>query len=147
MHLRMVSIIIYTHPEVKAKINPVSEPWFALLWTDGSISAINTADVGAEDVKSFFIRVQSLAKMVIKEGRDLASSNGTIAPSKSISGRTRCCISIHVTFISDLKLHIQSKQGLMHMVQSPGDSFCLPGFQWKVWLDAYRFWCRCRRCV
>lgn len=126
-----VNYYLYTHPEVKPKLLTRFEPWFALLWTDGSIGAINTADVGAEDVKSFYTG-QSLTKMVAKE-KELTGSNGfAIAPSKSISGHAMLYINPHVTFYFRPEVHIQSKQGLnAYGAVTWGQFFVYQGFNEK----------------
>jgi acyl-homoserine-lactone acylase len=45
---------LYKHPEVKPALLTRFEPWFNLLWTDGSIGAINTDVLTADDLKDFY---------------------------------------------------------------------------------------------
>ncbi|WP_414656007.1 penicillin acylase family protein, partial [Flavobacterium sp.] len=40
-----INYYLHNHPEVKPLIITHFEPWYPLLWTDGSIGAINTADL------------------------------------------------------------------------------------------------------
>jgi hypothetical protein len=47
-----VNFYLYKHPEVKPALLTF-EPWFPLLWTDGSIGAISTADLTTGELKSF----------------------------------------------------------------------------------------------
>lgn len=44
---------LYKHPEVHPALLNRFQPWFPLLWTDGSIGAINTAGVSANELKNF----------------------------------------------------------------------------------------------
>ena len=44
-HADGINYYLYKHPHVKPLLLKRFQPWYHLLWTDGSISAINTADV------------------------------------------------------------------------------------------------------
>jgi hypothetical protein len=48
-----INFYLYKHPEVKPALLTHFEPWFPLLWTDGSIGAISTADLTTGELKSF----------------------------------------------------------------------------------------------
>lgn len=48
-----INYYLYKHPLVKPQLLRHFEPWYPLLWTDGSIGAINTGDVSESDVKNF----------------------------------------------------------------------------------------------
>jgi acyl-homoserine lactone acylase PvdQ len=50
-----VNYFLFTHPEVHPQLLTRFKPWYALLWTDGSISAINSADIKEADVKNFIM--------------------------------------------------------------------------------------------
>src|SRR5580658_3315733 len=45
-----VNFYLYKHPEVKPALLNHFEPWYPLLWTDGSIGAISTAGVSATEL-------------------------------------------------------------------------------------------------
>ncbi|WP_396171583.1 penicillin acylase family protein, partial [Flavobacterium sp.] len=49
-----INYYLYKHPEVKPLIITHFEPWFPLLWTDGSIGAISTADLTNTELKAFY---------------------------------------------------------------------------------------------
>lgn len=49
-----INYYLYKHPEVKPALLTHFEPWYPLLWTDGSIGAISTGDVTEEEVGSFY---------------------------------------------------------------------------------------------
>jgi acyl-homoserine-lactone acylase len=49
-----INYYLYKHPDTKPALLRHFEPWYPLLWTDGSIGAINTADLDAKDVKELY---------------------------------------------------------------------------------------------
>lgn len=49
-----IEYYLYKHPSVKPALLRKFPPWYPLLWTDGSIGAINTGNITAEDVKLFY---------------------------------------------------------------------------------------------
>ena len=40
-----INYYLYKHPSVKPALLQRFQPWYPLLWTDGSIGAINTAGI------------------------------------------------------------------------------------------------------
>jgi acyl-homoserine-lactone acylase len=110
-----INFYLYTHPEKKPLLITRFEPWFPLLWTDGSIGAINTADVTEDDLKSFYT---GAAYPIAKHTRSLfeehtSGSNGfALAPSKTSSGKSILYINPHVTFYFRPEVHMVSEEGL-----------------------------------
>ena len=49
-----INYYLYKHPETKPALLHHFEPWYPLLWTDGSIGAINTAGLDAKDLKELY---------------------------------------------------------------------------------------------
>lgn len=49
-----INFYLYKHPEIKPALLTHFDPWFPLLWTDGSIGAISTADLSTGDLKAFY---------------------------------------------------------------------------------------------
>ena len=45
---------LQTHPSVKPALLQRFQPWYPLLWTDGSIGAISTADLSVAELKKFY---------------------------------------------------------------------------------------------
>jgi acyl-homoserine-lactone acylase len=113
-HAAGINFYLKKHPKVKPKLLTHFEPWYALLWTDGSIGAINTAEITKEDVKAFFDG--SLKTSYIKKKNDdyqQTGSNGfAIAPEKSISGNALLYINPHTTFFYRPEVHMKSAAGL-----------------------------------
>lgn len=112
-----INYYLYTHPETKPLLLHRFQPWYPLLWTDGSISAINTADVTTDELKQFYTggsasfgSTQSNEKPM---DATLTGSNGfAFAPSISESGHAMLYINPHVTFYFRPEVHIVSEEGL-----------------------------------
>ena len=83
-----VNYYLYKNPKVKPALLREFKPWYPLTYTDGSISAIQTSDLTANDIKKFYAGLSSdLASLKKKDPEQLSGSNGfAIAPSRSLSG-------------------------------------------------------------
>jgi len=109
-----INYYLYKHPSVKPVLLQHFEPWYPLLWTDGSIGAINTAGVTADELGDFYNGNNSSAfyKNPYCE-KDQTGSNGfAIAPSKSESGNAMLYINPHVTFYFRPEVQVVSDEGL-----------------------------------
>ena len=49
-----INYYLYKNPKVKPALLTRFKPWYALLWTDGSIGAINTANLTIAELKNFY---------------------------------------------------------------------------------------------
>ena len=109
-----INYYLYKNPNVKPALLNNFQPWYALTYTDGSISAIQTADLTADDIKNFYQGISTnLAKLKKKDPEHLIGSNGfAISPSKSISGKAMLYINPHVTFYFRPEVHMISEEGL-----------------------------------
>ncbi|RXK60811.1 penicillin acylase family protein [Lacibacter luteus] len=109
-----INYYLYTHPNIKPALLTRFKPWYQLLWTDGSIGAISTGDITAEDVKNLYGNGNASITYHPKEFVDNSSgSNGfAIAPSKTASGKAILYINPHVTFYFRPEVHMVSEQGL-----------------------------------
>ena len=126
-----INYYLYTHPEKKPSLIHRFEPWYPLLWTDGSIGAINTADMDDMDVKNFYSgESTSMREIKIKEP---SGSNGfAIAPARSASGHALLYINPHVTFYFRPEVHMVSKEGLnAYGAVTWGQFFVYQGFNEK----------------
>jgi acyl-homoserine lactone acylase PvdQ len=56
-----VNYYLYRHPETKPLVLKRFKPWYALMFTDGSVSATSTGGARLEEIKSFYGGVQGLA--------------------------------------------------------------------------------------
>ncbi|MFT3826320.1 MAG: penicillin acylase family protein [Chitinophagaceae bacterium] len=109
-----VNYYLYKHPSVKPALLQRFQPWYPLMWTDGSISAINTAGVTARELKSFYTGDNSVAAVKYEMPEDIHSgSNGfAVAPTHSASGKAMLYINPHVTFYFRPEVHVVSEEGL-----------------------------------
>ncbi len=64
-----VNYYLYKHPETKPLLLKRFEPWYALMFTDGSVSATSTGGVRPDEIRNFYSCSDS--------------SSGTMAPSPS----------------------------------------------------------------
>ena len=111
-----INFYLYKHPAVTPALLKRFQPWFPLLWTDGSIGAIDVADVTINELKNFYAAVGSeiVAAIHPKEYDPLpGGSNGfAIAPFKTVSGNSILYINPHVTFYFRPEVAVESEEGL-----------------------------------
>ena len=126
-----INFYLYKHPSVKPALLQRFEPWYPLLWTDGSIGAISTGDVTEADVKNFYLdgNVPVVAKTDAFE-ENLSGSNGfAISPSKTASGNAILYINPHVTFYFRPEVQVVSNEGLnVYGAVTWGQFFVYQGF-------------------
>lgn len=110
-----INYYLYKHPNVKPALLTRFQPWYPLLWTDGSIGAIDIADVKLGEIKKFYSGdTTATASLISKDIDPLpGGSNGfAIAPSKTASGNSILYINPHVTFYFRPEVSVQSDEGL-----------------------------------
>jgi acyl-homoserine lactone acylase PvdQ len=111
-----INYYLFTHPQTKPALLKRFEPWYPLLWTDGSIGAIDIADITVSDLKNFYSNDPGIAiAKVDKQDYDPlpGGSNGfAIAPSKTVSGNAILYINPHTTYYFRPEVAIQSDEGL-----------------------------------
>jgi acyl-homoserine lactone acylase PvdQ len=127
-----INYYLYKNPEVKPALLTRFKPWYPLLWTDGSIGAINTGDVSEKDVKSFYGQTDApLSFSIPKEtGERADGSNGfAIAPSRTASGNAILYINPHTTFFFRPEVQMSSEEGLsVYGAVTWGQFFVYQGF-------------------
>jgi acyl-homoserine lactone acylase PvdQ len=109
-----INYYLYKHPEVQPVLLQRFQPWYPLLWTDGSIGAISTADVSEDELKAFYTGGNALSGTPKKRDNEiLTGSNGfAFAPSITASGKAILYINPHVTFYFRPEVHMASEEGL-----------------------------------
>ena len=119
-----VNYYLYTHPAVKPALLSKFQPWYPLLWTDGSIGAISTGDITENDAGSlYFGTTASLVSNKERGAERLTGSNGfALSPSRTISGNAILYINPHRPFISGPRSRLQVKKAWMFMAPLLGDS-------------------------
>ena len=127
------------HPETKPALLAKFEPWYPLLWTDGSIGAINIAGLSANSLKMFYATKPTIEFEGIKETSSagnqeqeglLTGSNGfAFAPKITESGNAILYINPHVTFYFRPEVHMMSEEGLnVYGAVTWGQFFIYQGF-------------------
>ncbi|OQP67174.1 penicillin amidase [Niastella vici] len=111
-----VNYYLYKNPTVKPALLTRFEPWFQLMWTDGSISAIQSGGLTIDEVKKFYTGDTASAPTVLTkkpEDEEATGSNGfALAPSRTASGKAMLYINPHVTFYFRPEVHVISEEGL-----------------------------------
>ena len=110
-----INYYLYKHPSVKPALLHHFEPWWPLTYTDGSISAIQTGGLTANDLKAFYASKDIVTNLEHQPGNDehLIGSNGfAIAPAKSKTGKPLFFINPHVTFYFRPEVQMVSEEGL-----------------------------------
>ncbi len=114
-----VNYYIYKHPGKKPALLSRFEPWYPFLWTDGSIGAINTADLTPADLQGLYGGADgAITARNTPKGQDaregiLTGSNGfAFSPKITANGNAILYINPHVTFYFRPEVHMVSEEGL-----------------------------------
>ena len=108
-----VNYYLYKHPQVKPKLLTQFEPWWPLLWTDGSIGAISTGGAAIQELESFYSGKEVAAAPAHYFDDPQTGSNGlAFAPKLTKSGHTILYINPHTTFYFRPEVHMVSQEGL-----------------------------------
>jgi len=109
-----INFYLFKHPEVKPVLLNAFKPWYPLLWTDGSIGAIDIGGVTTNELKNFYGNEHLPTAKIFSENEQLTSgSNGfAFAPLKTASGNAILYINPHVTFYFRPEVQVVSKEGL-----------------------------------
>ena len=109
-----INYYLYKNPKVKPALLSRFKPWYPLLWTDGSIDAINTAGVSANELRDFYTGKDAALSITPQaEKESLTGSNGfAFSPSITASGNSILYINPHVTFYFRPEVHMISEEGL-----------------------------------
>ena len=108
-----INYYLITHPMVKPALLNRFKPWYPLLWTDGSIGAINVSSITTADLKAFYGEGgPELAQIPLKEDLPSGSNGFALGPAKTASGHAMLYINPHVTFYFRPEVHVISRQGL-----------------------------------
>lgn len=122
---------LYKNPQVKPALLRRFQPWYPLLWTDGSIGAINTAGLTVNELKKFYsgdFSPDNSYRQVIKDQQ--SGSNGfAFAPTLTESGKSILYINPHTTFYFRPEVQMQSEEGLnVYGAVTWGQFFIYQGF-------------------
>ncbi len=126
-----INYYLFKNPNTNPALLTCFKPWYPLLWTDGSIGAISTADISVNELKNFYSGEPPIA--VIKkeeEEEELTGSNGfAFSPKITESGNSILYINPHVTFYFRPEVHMVSEEGLnVYGAVTWGQFFVYQGF-------------------
>ena len=108
-----INYYLYKNPNTKPALLNRFKPWYPLLWTDGSIGAISTADISVNELKSFYSGEPSVAFVEEEKEEVVTGSNGfAFSPKITESGNSILYINPHVTFYFRPEVHMVSEEGL-----------------------------------
>ncbi len=109
-----INYFLYKNPGIQPALLNRFKPWYPLLWTDGSIGAINTADISVSEVKNLYSGGTPVAIITKEEEEEvLTGSNGlAFSPKITESGNAILYINPHVTFYFRPEVHMVSQEGL-----------------------------------
>lgn len=127
-----VNYFLYTHPEVKPLVFQRFKPWFALMFTDGSVSATVTGGINQVETAKFYGGGSEKLGEVYHadmDEREIGSNGFAIAPSRSASGHAMLYINPHVPFYFRDEVQISSDEGLdVYGAVTWGQFFIYQGF-------------------
>ncbi len=142
-----INFYLYKHPETKPALLTRFQPWYPLLWTDGSIGAISTADIRNDEIKNFYSKREGKINEVDEDmtvnqldtWQDFqqTGSNGfAIAPKLTESGKSILYINPHTTFYFRPEVQVVSEEGLnAYGAVTWGQMFVYQGFnQYCGWM-------------
>jgi acyl-homoserine-lactone acylase len=128
-----INYYLYKNPDKKPALLTRFKPWYPMLWTDGSIGAINTADITVGELKNFYSSEPKLSFVREEKEEILTGSNGfAFAPKITESGHSILYINPHVTFYFRPEVHMVSEEGLnVYGAVTWGQFFVYQGFNEK----------------
>jgi acyl-homoserine lactone acylase PvdQ len=126
-----INYYLYKNPGTKPALLNRFQPWYPLLWTDGSIGAINTAGISADELKTFYSGSEAAVSINERQEEEIVTgSNGfAFSPKITESGNAILYINPHVTFYFRNEVHLVSEEGLnVYGAVTWGQFFVYQGF-------------------
>lgn len=129
-----VNYYLYKHPDVKPLVLKRFEPWFPLLYTDGSIAPTQTGGLTVRDLRLFYEGNEAATSSIrpelsVNDFKTTGSNGFAIAPSRTASKNAILYINPHVTFYFRTEAHLVSEEGLnVYGAATWGQFFIYQGF-------------------
>lgn len=130
-----INFYLHKNPNVKPALLTRFQPWYPLLWTDGSIGAISTGGISLNELKNFYSGndeaiAYSDSRNFFEEQEKLDGSNGfAFSPKITESGNAILYINPHVTFYFRPEVHMVSEEGMnSYGAVTWGQPFIYQGF-------------------
>jgi acyl-homoserine-lactone acylase len=132
-----INYYLYKHPEVKPQVFRHFEPWYALMFTDGSVSATETGGIDLRETDNFYssgpdklgaVFEPHKTENVIME-KETGSNGFALAPSRTASKNAMLYINPHVPFYFRDEVQLVSDEGLnVYGAVTWGQFFIYQGF-------------------
>ncbi|MCJ8209174.1 penicillin acylase family protein [Mucilaginibacter sp. RS28] len=115
-----VNYYLYKHPEVKPLVLKRFEPWFPLMYTDGSVAATDFGGATVSETAAFYGKEEKVGLTrsrpsdditALLNEREIGSNGFAIAPSRSASGKAMLYINPHVPFYFRTEAQLVSDEG------------------------------------
>lgn len=130
-----INFYLYKNPTVTPALLTRFQPWYPLLWTDGSIGAISTGGVSINELKNLYsgnddaLTFQQADSNLFADYKMTGSNGFAFSPSITESGHAILYINPHVTFYFRPEVHMVSEEGLnAYGAVTWGQSFVYQGF-------------------
>jgi len=131
-----VNYYLYRHPEVKPAVFHHFQPWYALMFTDGSVSATETGGIGTKETGELYLNGPASGALSqphttenMAAPRETGSNGFAVAPSKTTSGHAMLFINPHVPFYFRDEVQMVSDEGLdVYGAVTWGQFFVYQGF-------------------
>jgi acyl-homoserine-lactone acylase len=110
-----INYYLFLHPEIHPAVLQRFEPWFPLMFTDGSVSATRTGGIRPDELRSFYEKhaeIVAAAPATIREPEEQGSNGMALAPSRSQTGHALLYINPHVPFYFRTEVQMSSGEGL-----------------------------------
>ncbi len=132
-----INYYLYKHPDVKPRVFHHFEPWYALMFTDGSVSATETGGINLRETNNFYsngpdklgaVYEPRKIENIITE-KETGSNGFALAPSKTASKHAMLYINPHVPFYFRDEVQLVSEEGLnVYGAVTWGQFFIYQGF-------------------
>jgi acyl-homoserine-lactone acylase len=134
-----INYYLYKHPEVKPKVFKHYEPWYALMFTDGSVNATVTGGLTLRETENFYSGLgQATGTLTphhiaspqeLLDEREIGSNGFALSPAKTASGHAMLYINPHVPFYFRDEVQLVSNEGLnVYGAVTWGQFFVYQGF-------------------
>lgn len=111
-----INYFIYKHPDVKPQVLQRFEPWFALLRTNGSISATETGGLTLQEIRDLYTiddnKTSFHKEPPAYEVAQTGSNGFAVAPVKTKNKKSILYINPHTSFYYRTEAHMVSEEGL-----------------------------------
>ncbi|QHS55700.1 acylase [Mucilaginibacter sp. 14171R-50] len=115
-----INYYLYKHPEVKPLVFTHFKPWYALMFTDGSVAATETGGISPAQTQAFYNNETDNTSALYRSRpvinnipeRETGSNGFAISPSRTASGHAMLYINPHVPFYFRSEVGLNSAEGL-----------------------------------